>query len=93
MTIRWFSFMGSLAAGPREIRIAEGATADDLPDGDAGLHEIIDRVRQRYGALYGVTEAQWIELHAWENDPPHAALREWHLERDTDAPASQPEDH
>jgi hypothetical protein len=37
--------------------------------------------------MYGDAHAQWIELHIWEHDPPHASIREWHSERGTGTPA------
>ncbi len=87
MTSRQFSILGSLAAGDREVMVGHGAHADDLPPDDAGLLEIADRVRRHYGDMYGDAHAQWIELHIWEHDPPHASIREWHSERGTGTPA------
>ncbi|HEY0605252.1 MAG TPA: hypothetical protein VGD58_20195 [Herpetosiphonaceae bacterium] len=91
MTTRQFSIMGTLAAGPYEIMIAEAAAADDLLAGEAGLREIVDRLRQHYGAMYDAPDAQGIELHAWETEPPHDELREYHIERGSGAAAPPPD--
>lgn len=90
MAVRQFSIIGSLAAGGREVMIGQGAHADDLPPDDAGIVEIADRVRQHYGKMYDESAAQWMELHVWENEPPHDAIRELHIERGMGAPEVHP---
>ena len=69
MPMRRFTFSGILTAGEQEVKIAQGVHADDLPEGDAGKHEIVERVRRHYGEMYGDPDARWKEFLLSENLP------------------------
>ena len=83
---RWFTVRGTLVANGREIRVGEGAHADDLPKGEAGKEEIAERVRKHYAARYDDAAAHWRDLDVYEvpletptstkRSPPRKTLRE-----------------
>lgn len=66
---RWVTLIGVLKTQTEDVRIAEGMHANDLPPGEAGKDETIERVRKHYAYLYKDPEALWVEVQVFEQPP------------------------
>ncbi|WP_322489323.1 hypothetical protein [Chloroflexus sp.] len=68
---RHFSVLGLLVcADGQKVMVGHGAHAhrDDLPAGEAGIHEMAARIARHYGTMYGDPAATWRLLRLWEHN-------------------------